>query len=238
MNRLTDPFEPTPERFHQRMEQTLKELSQTKTHPAPPPRRTARRLAFALGLTAALLTGLALALESLGVFHFFTQRYHQPIDAGRIQQPAAQSCTSQLIAATLEDAYWDGETLSFTLSVRPKNPAAALYMETDVGADGESFDQIWWKGDILPFDQWRAGRETIRLMLPRVTASVPCTLTSWDWVQDGQGETLLIELAAEDMTKGATLDITLESRVLDTELREAAALTAVLPPMEKGETSK
>ena len=233
MNRLNDPYEPTPEGFHQRVEQTLGELRR-----AEPPKRYARRLAFAAAITAVLLIGTALALESLGVLHFFTQRYEQPIDAQTIVQPTAQSCDSKLLSATLRDAYWDGETLSISLNVRPRDAGTAFYTETDVGTDGESFDQIWWKGEILSFDEWRAGRKTIELRLPYVTADVPCRLQSWDWVQDEQGETMLIELRTEDMTQGATLTVTLQSRVLDTDETETATLTATLPAMAKGETQE
>ncbi len=135
MNRLNDPYEQTPEGFHLRVEQTLRQLKQTE-----PPKRYARRLAFAAVAVAALLIGTAFALESLGVLHFFTRRYERPIDAQTIAQPTAQSCDSRLLDAALRDAYWDGETLSISLNVHPKDANTAFYTETDVGADGESFD--------------------------------------------------------------------------------------------------
>lgn len=225
-----DPYEPTPDGFHLRVEQTLVKLVR-----AEPPKRYARRLVLITAIVAVLLIGTALALESLGVFHFFTQRYSQPIDAQTIVQPTSQSCDSELLSATLEDAYWDGETLSISLNVHPQDSDAAFYTETDVGTDGESFDKIWWKGEILSFNEWRGGRKTIELILPFVTADVPCKLKSWDWMQDEQGETLLIELNAADMTQGATLTVTLQSRVLDTDETETATLTATLPTMTKGE---
>ena len=233
MNRLNDPFEPTPEVFHLRVEQTLGELRRSTS-----PKRYARRLALASVAAAALLLGTAFALENLGMLHFFTQRYEQPIDAQTIVQPTSQSCDSKLLDATLRDAYWDGKTLSISLNVSPKDANTAFYTETDVGADGESFDKIWWKGEILSFDAWRDGHKTIELQLPNVAADVPCRLQSWDWVQDEQGETLLIELRAEDMTRGATMTVTLESRVLDTNETETAALTATLPAMMKGDVQK
>ena len=233
MNRLNDPYEQTPEDFHLRVEQTLYKLRQTE-----PPKRYARRLGFAAAITVVLLIGTALALESLGVLHFFTQRYEQPIDAGTIVRPTAQSCDSKLLDATLRDAYWDGETLSISLNVHPKDANAAFYTETDVGTDGEHFDMIWWKGVMQPFDEWRGGRKTIELMLPYVKANVPAELRSWDWVQEEQGETLLINLETESMANGATLTVTLKSRVLDTDETETATLTATLPAMTKGEVQE
>ena len=115
MNRLNDPYEQTPESFHLRVEQTLGELRR-----AEPPKRYARRLSLAVVLGVVLLIGTALALESMGVLHFFTQRYEQPIDAQTIIQPTSQSCDSKLLDATLRDAYWDGETLSISLNVHPR----------------------------------------------------------------------------------------------------------------------
>lgn len=233
MNRLNDPFEPTPEVFHLRVEQTLGELRRSTS-----PKRYARRLVFASVAAAALLLGTAFAQGNLGVLHFFTQRYEQPIEAQTIVQPTSQCCDSKLLNAALQDAYWNGETLVISLNVHPKDANTALYTETDVGADGEHFDKIWWKGEILSFDTWRDGRKTIELQLPHVAADVPCRLQSWDWVQDEQGETLLIELHAENMTQGAMLTVTLESRVLDTDEMEMAILTATLPDMTKGEVQE
>ncbi len=232
MNRLNDPYEQTPEAFHMRIEQTLGNLKQ-----AEPTTRGARRLALAATATA-LLLGTALALENYGVLRFFTERYERPIDSKTIAQPVAQSCDSKLLDAFVRDAYWDGEKLAISMSVKPLNADTALYIETDVGADGESFDKIWWKGEILSFDEWRGGRTAIELGLPYVTADVPCELLSWDWVQDEVGETLLIELYAEDMTRGATLTARLCSSVIDSGETETATLTAALPAMRKGDVSE
>lgn len=229
---MQDPFEPTPLAFHNRVEQKLSELQRNE-------KRVVRSYRRAVILAAALLIcGTALALENLGVLHFFTHRYEWSIDAETIVQPTAQSCDSSLLNAVLRDAFWDGETLSIAMHIEPKDASTAFYIETDVGTDGESFDKIWWKGEILPFEEWRNGRKTIELLLPNVTANVPCELWSWDWVQDEQGETMLITLNAEDMTQGATLTIALESRVSDTDQTETATLTAVLPAMTKGEIRK
>ncbi len=232
MNRLNDPYEETPTAFHLRIEQTLRTLKQAKV-----PKYRVRVLVFAAAM-AALVLGTAMALESFGVFRFFTERYERPIDSKSIVQPVSQSCDSKLLNAFVRDAYWDGETLDISLSIQSQNPDTALYIETDVGADGENFDKIWWKGEVLSFDAWRNERRTIELGLPYVTADVPCQLRSWDWVQEEVGETLLIELYAEDMTQGATLTATLRSQVLDSDETETSTLTATLPAMRKGDVAE
>lgn len=231
--KMTDPYETTPIGFQVRVEQKLRELQLGKQ----PARRSFRWVA-AVAACVALICGTALSLEHFGVLHFFSERYERPIDSKAIAQPVAQSCDSELLNAIVRDAYWNGELLDISLNVYPKDADTAFYIETDVGADGENFDMIWWKDEILSLDAWRDGRRTIELQLPDVTADVPCELRSWDWIQDEVGETLLIELYANDMTQGATMNVTLCSRVLDSDEIETATLTATLPPMRKGDVTK
>lgn len=226
-NRINDPFEPTPPGFHLRVESKLAELQCGLKA-----RRRRFRLAAVLAACLVLATGTALALDQLGVLYFLTERDGREVASEAITQPLTQGCDSALLDATLRDAYWDGETLSISINVHPKDAGAAFYTETDVGTDGENFDKIWWKGEIIPFDEWRAGREVLELKLPTVKASVPSRLISWDWVQDGQGETLMIQMEADDLTHGADLTVTLTTRVLDTEATETATLTATLPAMK------
>lgn len=156
MKRLIDPYEATPRVFHDRIEQTLYILKQAESS-----HRTIRKLTFTVALMT-LLVGTALALESFGVFRFITERYKRPIDQAAI----VQSCNSELLSASLRDSYWDGEMLAISLSVQPQKANTALSIVTDVGEDGETFDHIWWKGEMLPFDVWRDGRTTIELGLP------------------------------------------------------------------------
>lgn len=231
---MQDPFEPTPLSFHDSLERKLYELQHSQRIVRP-----YRRVAI-LAVIMGLVCGTALALEHFGVLHFLTERIWEgaPVDAAAIVQPTQQQCNSKLLYAAVQDAYWDGETLSIAVHIQPKEADTAFYTETDVGTDGESFDKIWWKGEILPFSQWRNGRKTIELQLPSVTADVPCRLQGWDWVQREQGETMLIELSAKDMSQGATLTVLLRSRVLDTDETEEALLTAILPAMTKGERKK
>jgi hypothetical protein len=231
MKPLRDPFELTPDGFHCRVEQRLGELRLITRSP----HRVRRRMA-ALIACAALLCGAALALERVGVLHFLNTRIWLGREAiqSNVAQPTSQSCDSELLDAELRDAYWDGERLSICLHVRPKGDYA-FYMETDVGQDGESFDRIWWKGEILPLKEWLAGRQAIRLGLPGLLVDGEPVSCSWDWVQEEQGETLLVQGEAGDLTKGAELTLTLKSRMMGTDIAEKATLTVTLPPMKKEE---
>lgn len=231
MKPLKDPFEPTPDGFRLRVEQRLYELQ----HAPRAPHRVRRRVAV-LAACVVLLCGAALALERVGVLHFLNTRIWSGDKAleENVAQPTAQSCDSELLDVTVRDAYWDGKELSLSVHVRPKGEYA-FYMETDVGTDGESFDKIWWKGEILPLEEWLAGRQAIRMELPHMRLNGEPVSSAWDWVQEEQGETLLLQGDAGDMTQGGELTITLKSQVVGTDVREQATLTATLPPMKKEE---
>lgn len=232
--RMQDPFEPTPAQFHFRVEQKLSELQR----PAQPAARSHRWIAV-MAACLVLLCGTALALEQLGVLHFLTDRIWQgdPVNAAAIVQPAHQQCDSRLLDASVRDAYWDGETLSVAVHIRPKGDYA-FYTETDRGQDGEHFEQIWWNGEILSFETWKAGRAELKLSLPKLMDGTENITTSWDWVQDEQGETMLIQGACEDLTQGAALAIELEALLEGESGAEHATLTFTLPPMTKGEVEE
>ncbi len=231
MNLQNDPYEPTPTAFHDRVERKLSEL-RSQSAPARRPYRWVAALAACL----VLLCGTAIALDRLGVLYFLTERVDagDPVDEAAVARPASQRCDSALLNVEARDAYWDGDTLSLTLAVSPKGDYA-FYTETDRGCDGESFDQIWWNGEILPYEEWLAGRQPLMLRLPRVKLNGKNTLQSWDWVQNGQGEAMLLEIQADDLTQGAELTVTLESVLEGTDTTETATLTVQLPPMKKGE---
>lgn len=228
---LRDPFEPTPAVFHERVERRLAEL-----HCAAKPARRPRRWGVVLAVFLALACGTALATGRLGVYDFLTERVYmgKPVQASAIVQPTAQHCDSRLIDAVVQDAYWDGETLSLTVSLQPRGDYA-LYTETDRGCDGEHFDLIWWKGEILNYETWRAGREAIMLRLPELMIDGEQVACSWDWVQDGQGEVMLLAGYADDMTGSAELSVTLNCVLEASHTTETAVLTATLPPMTKGD---
>jgi len=217
VNSITDPFEPTPEGFHRRVEQKLNELQRAHA----PVRRAYRRIAvFAFCLV--MVCGTALALRQFGVLDFLTTRiaYAPEVAEKNVVSPISQRCDSNLLAAEVQDAYWDGETLSVSVHVKPADDSYAFYMETDVGTDGERFDHIWWNGEILPLAEWLNGRQAIMLYLPKMTIDGLPAANSWDWVANEQGKTLLVQTEADDMTRETTLTIRLRSVIADTDTAE------------------
>ncbi len=231
MKSMNDPFEPTPEGFHRRIEQKLNELQ--RAH-APVPRP--HRLATVLALCVVLLCGTALALRPFGVLDFLTARFENSVSISgeAVVIPTAQSCDSQLLAAQVQDACWDGVTLSVSVSVRPLKEYA-LCMETEIGADGETYNRIWRNGESQLLEDWLAGREAMMLFLPEMTLNGVRVSTDWDWVSDEQGETLLLQVPADDMVHETELSIPLRSVLLSTGAQEQATLYATLPAMTKEE---
>ncbi|MEG0494508.1 MAG: hypothetical protein RR696_15050, partial [Clostridia bacterium] len=226
---MNDPFEPTPMGFHNRMEQTLTKLQHEKA--------TTRSYRWVAVLAACLvlLGGTALALNHFGVVYFLTERVWMgnPVDETAVVRSFDQSCDSAVLDASLQDAYWDGKTLSLTMNIAPKGDYA-FYIETDRGQDGENFDLIWWKGEILPFEEWKNGREGLMLSLPELKINGERANQSWDWVQDEQGEMMLLTGRAADLTNGADISITLPCTLEASNTTETATLTAHLLPMKKG----
>ncbi len=232
--KMHDPYEPTPIPFHDRVERKLNEL-QRKQQPA---HRSLRWMAMAAACMA-LLCGTALALEQLGVLHFLTQRtwMGMPVNAAVVAQPTQQHCESELLDVLVKDAYWDGETLSVAMHISPKGDYA-FYTETDRGQDGEHFDLIWWNGSVLSFEKWKAGRAGLMLTLPKLMNGTENITSAWDWMQDEQGETMLIQGKCDDMTQGATLAVELNCMLEGRDEAVLSTLVFTLPPMTKGDAGK
>lgn len=204
-------------------------LAQAETRPAK------RRLsaALTLGLALMLTACVALAAGWHGVRYFLEDRTSQPqtIREEAVVQPLAQRCDSRLLLAEAVDACVSDGVFSLTLHVRAASDAQVLCMETDVGCDGERFDMIWWDGEILPLEAWRAGREVLQLRLP--TGSMP--FDSFDWVQDQDGETLLVQCRRPDealLQSGGDVTLLLTTENLQTGETERATLTVTLPAMK------
>ena len=204
-------------------------LAQAEARPAK------RRLsaALALGLALVLTACAALAAGWHGVRYFLEDRTSQPqtIREEAVVQPLAQRCDSRLLLVEAVDACVSDGVFSLTLHVRAASDAQVLCMETDVGRDGERFDMIWWDGEILPLEAWRAGREVLQLCLP--TGSMP--FDSFDWVQDQEGETLLVQCRCPDealLQSGGDVTLLLTTENLQTGETERATLTVTLPAMK------
>ena len=141
-----DPYEPTPEGFHIRVENTLRSLQ--KKENAAVPRIPVRR---AVVLAALLLTlaGAAYAGSRLGVLDFLTTRIwngpaEEDVQPGITQDFRAES-ESAVLHLDARDLYQNEDKFSLCVHISPKEPERyRLLYETDIGADGEHFDRIWW----------------------------------------------------------------------------------------------
>lgn len=237
MNRLNDPYEQTPEDFHLRVEQTLGKLVRVE-----PPKRYARRLVLITAIVAVVLVGTAVALNQLGVLYFLNERWDngEPAVEENVIHAARQSCDGTLMTAEVRDAYWNGTELSLCVHVAPvQADKYALLSEDDIGVDGETFDKIWWKGDVLSFDEWLPeGKEMLLFTVDAMRVGKANVTQAYDWVPDEQGETYLLQgdlwrlddahyLSALNADGTLTVTVSLNCHVGDT--TETVTLTADLP---------
>ena len=191
-----DPYEPTPEGFHIRVENTLRSLQQKEN--AAVPRIPVRR---AVVLAALLLTlaGAAYAGSRLGVLDFLTTRIWNGPAAEDVQPGITQDFRAESESAVLHldarDLYQNENKFSLCVHISPKEPERyRLLYETDIGADGEHFDRIWWNGKQLSFDEWLPeGKQMLVLSVRQMTVGGVTVPVSMDWLPEEQGETFLLE---------------------------------------------
>lgn len=238
--RLGDAFESTPERFHHQVQYALH-------HPQSPPKR-GLRMAVVCALCIALLCGTAIALDRIGVLYFFTNRMADGPTAvwmktgGDVVVPASQVCDSALLDMTVRDVYLSADEVAVCVHVAPKDPDAyRLLSETDIGTDGETFDRIWWQGDILTFEEWLpAGKEMLVVSGAWMETGGQRLLMSADWVPEEAGETFLFRAGLwqleDDLQLNAdgtlTIRVAVDSRVYGAESAETSLLTCTVPIVE------
>lgn len=203
-----------------------------------------KKMSLSLALAAALvmLAGIAVAANWQGVSYFLTERLLVPetVVETSVVQPLSQSCDSDWLSAEVVDAYWTDYAFSLTLHVQPKDASKALCMDTDIGADGETFDKIWWKGEILDLEQWRAGREVLRIGAPGLNlggGSHDWTGSSCDWIhEEDDSLTVLLEIRDADenlLTAGGEHTISLYCDNMQTGEIEQSQVKFTLPAMTK-----
>lgn len=196
-----------------------------------------KKMSLGLVLAAALvmLAGIAVAANWQGVTYFLTERYYAPekVVEESVAQPLSQSCDSNWLNAEVVDAYWTDYAFSLTLHIQPKDASKALCMVTDIGTDGESFDKIWWKDEILDLEQWRAGREVLSICYTTLSMGS----TGCDWIHEADDSlTVLLEVRNADealLTAGGEHTISLCCDNMQTGETEESLLTFTLPAMTK-----
>ena len=181
--------------------------------------------AWAIACVLMLLAGTAFAATVVhGVTYFLTDRTTHPIEINPdlLMSNLTQSCTSEWLNATVQDAYWDGTELSVSIHVTPKDSSIPFAMLYDIGLDGESFDTIWltdadFNSNIMPVEQWRDGKTGILLCYPKVTLSIAGTEdTSWrslDYVHipEENAVVLMLQMPVNSLTAGGQMVIRLDA---------------------------
>ena len=199
------------------------------------PMKKKMSLSLVLAAVLVMLASIAVAANWQGVTYFLTDRLLVPetIVEESVVQPLSQSCDSDWLSAEVVDAYWTDYAFSLTLHVQPKDATKALCMDTDIGTDGESFDKIWWKGEILDLEQWRAGREVLMMYAPALSLGT----SGWDWIHEEDGSlTVLMEVRNADeklLTSGGEHTIRLDCDNKQTGETEQSLVTFTLPAMTK-----
>ncbi len=191
-----------------------------------------------------ILGGTALALSRMGVLHFLTERVADGPDRADVEEgvmtPVSQSCESKSLFMSAREAYMDGESLAVCVHIEPVDwDGFRLLSETDIGTDGETFDRIWWNGEILTFDEWLPeGKEMLVLSPRRMEVGGERMGMSVDWLPEEQGEMFLfetelwkIENRAALLNEDGTLSVRIlvSSRIYGEEGTETSILTITLP---------
>ena len=230
-------------------------LNMGREEPSPNHRRP-RRLTVALVvlLVLTLSTAVAVATNWTSVRWFLTDRLYTPLDVqdAYIVHPTAQSFDSDRINLTVLDAYWYedyyGDRLALTMHAEAKAPDTPFCMEIDIGNDGESFDMIWWHGEIIPVTQWLNGRDGYVMETNTATWIGNRGYSgNWDYIQEETGLTIMMQLwDVPDISDGVTLGAQIRVWPIrpssDAELGfrqywddvETTILTVTLPPMRCG----
>ena len=241
VKRWKDPYEPTPEGFHIRVENTLQSLQ--RKEPAAAPRIRARR-AVVLAMLLLALAGAAYAGSRLGVLDFLTNRICNGPAAEEIQPGITQDFHAESESAVLDldarDLYQSEEKFSLCLHISPKEPERyRMLYETDIGADGEHFDRIWWNGKQLSFAEWLPeGKQMLVLSVRKMTVGGVAVPVSMDWLPEEQGETFLLEApwerarsqnAAVNPDGTVTIRLELETNVYEAGQPQTSTLTLRVP---------
>lgn len=239
LDRLDEAFEPTPRVFHQRFEAKLGELADEK----PKGMHRGIRLALAAALCVLLLWGAALALNRLGVVYFLTERIYNGPDSASVEPgilpPLSQACESTLVQAEVRELWMQENRLAMCFHLSPREPESyRLLSETDIGTDGEHFDQIWWNGEILSFEEWLPQGKQMLIVTPLYLQIGQQRLpASLDWVPEAQGETFLMEgdlsrlLNRNEALNGdgtLTVQAVVNVSVYDGDTQEQAVLSATV----------
>lgn len=104
--------------------------------------------------------------------------------------------------AEITDSVWDKQLLCLylTYSLSGTNEDALTVYTLNVGADGVRFDHVWWKGEILPVEEWAGGKNVYLYDFESWHTGKHCFLGSHDSTMDGKGESSFDEIDLSALT--------------------------------------
>lgn len=200
------------------------------------------RLILVSLLLLLLLAATAIGTGKLGVRWFLSNRRAVPAEVEETNAESVYeiSYSGRYLEAEITDFVWDKELLSLylTYSIGGTDEDALTVYTLNIGADGVRFDHVWWKGEILPVEEWAEGKPVYLYDFENWHAGKRYFLGSYDSTPDGKGESFfddidLCTLTPEEYAALLRPDGTLELacdvlvRSYDTgELLERGTLTA------------
>ena len=194
-----------------------------------PPVKRKLTLSMAIVLILALLTGTAAVAAAAyqGVTWFLTERspYYPltKVDSNLLMTALTQASTSEWLDVSVQDAYWDGSTLSISLRATTRDASTPFALLYDIGMDGESFDTIWMpdaelNANRMPVEEWLAGRTAILLQDPDISfRSGSDAARSWhcaiDYIHvlEENAVIMMLQIPVNDLSEGASATISLNS---------------------------
>lgn len=181
---------------------------------------------MALVLILVLLTGtVAVAATYRGVNWFLTEKTCEPtaIDPALLMNALHQNQTSQRLNATVQDAYWDGSTLSIVYHITASDPSVVVLMPCST----QTHDHYrpLEEADILlkmpDFVNITVGQEILR----------PLGGT-FNWVYEEDGTlTIMHSFAVNSMSEPIGISIPITNTLTSTGTEEFAMLHCNLPAM-------
>lgn len=189
-----------------------------------PPVKRKLTLSMALVLILILMTATAaLAATYHGVSYFLTEQTCKPaaLDPKLLMDTLSQNHTSKRLNATVEDAYWDGNTLSIAFHVTASDPSMIVVIPCDT-ENHEHYRPVD-DADILlkmpEFINITVGNEILRPLGSSV---------NWLYEEDGT-LTIMHSFVVNDMSKPIGVSIPITNTSVSDGTEEFAMLHCNLP---------
>lgn len=186
-----------------------------------------RKLSVMLAITLLLLTitGTALAATYRGVSWFLTEQNCEPttLDPELLMIPLEQNHTSKHLNVSVEDAYWDGNTLSIAIHVTASDPSMIVSIPCDT-VTHEHYRPIDGADVLLEMPEFiniTAGNEIFRPL---------GSSANWLYEEDGT-LTIMHSFVVNDMSKPIGISIPINTTIVSSGTKESAMLHCNLPAL-------